>query len=233
MQPILITGTDTDVGKTVVTTMLLRTAIAAGVSVAGYKPACSGAIEGSDGQFAWSDVDRIFTALDGRFPKDQICPQRFRAPLAPPQAARAEERLVDSQLLRTGIDAFRSQCELMIVEGAGGILCPLSDDTTVLDLAVDLQCDVVVVAANKLGVVNHTLLTVSCIEQRQLSVAAIVLNDTTAQEQRHADESTSTNASLLQHWLPHVPLVQCPFNSEHLVPLSDHDSPGYIARALR
>lgn len=215
MKTLLVTGTDTGVGKTWISTLLIRSGIAAGLRVGAYKPVCSGAVSGAGGGPHWEDVDRISAALGQAISADDICPQRFLAPLAPPVAARQEGRAVDSEQLSRGADCWRNRCDLLIVEGAGGLLCPLSDDTTVADLAMILKASILIVAANRLGVINHTLLTAAAARVRQIPIAGVVLNDTAAPAadasdiESGGDESVSTNAAQLRHWLPGVPLLTC------------------------
>lgn len=175
MQGLFVTGTDTDVGKTWVAGLLLKALRADRISAAAYKPVCSGAVC-DRGAPRWSDVEALYAACDGEFPREQICPQRFLAPLAPPRAAAAEGRQVDAELAYRGVMAFPT-ADFLVVEGAGGLLCPLTEDSTIADLARELGFPLVIVAANRLGVVNHTLLTCSAAWVSGLEVAAIVLND--------------------------------------------------------
>lgn len=233
MQAVLITGTDTNVGKTWVTALLLRAAVAAGMRCGGYKPVCSGAIMDAAGLPAWEDVEALMAATNGRFDAATVCPQRFLAPVAPPEAAAQEHKRVDPQLLREGAMAFREHCDMLLVEGAGGLLCPLSDSTTVLDLAVELQSTLIVVSANRLGVLNHTLLTVEVAQARGLTVAAVILNDVCAAGASEADQSIASNGALLQRWLPSIPLLHCGFRAQQLTQLSSHPVPSWIVPAVR
>lgn len=198
---LFITGTDTGVGKTYVTALLIRELLERGVNVGAYKPACSGSVPGPDGRPLWEDVETLAAALGGRFSRDETCPQRFAAPLAPPVAARLEGRAVDAGLLRAGAERWQGKIELLLVEGAGGLLCPLTERETVADLALDLGLPLVIVARLGLGTINHTLLTVEVARGRGLSVAGIVFNqgppvDTFAVEgidQQCLDLSSSSN----------------------------------------
>ena len=128
---LFVTGTDTGVGKTHVAALIARQLVAVGVRVGVYKPVCSGAILNANGHARWDDIDRLRDAVrdiwpDSDLTDDAICPQRFVAPLAPPLAARAEGRVVDVGQLRRGTDAWSDRAELLIVEGAGGLLSPRS-----------------------------------------------------------------------------------------------------------
>ncbi len=186
---LLITGSDTNVGKTYVTSMIARDLVKAGLKVGAYKPVCSGSGRDSGGQPTWRDVEELAAAIGGGYLPENICPQRFIAPLAPPVAARLEGKQIDSRLLRTAAQWWRGRVDLLLVEGVGGLLCPLTDDETLADLAVDLGFPLIIVVRLGLGTVNHTLMTVEVAENRGLHIAGIVLNQATAQ----LDESGATN----------------------------------------
>lgn len=175
MRGLFVTGTDTGVGKTFLTGQIAASLLARGISVGIYKPVCSGA-DFVDGTPRYDDVERHFVTLNGQFPRERICPQRFPLPLAPPLAARLAGQRVDGPRLRSGADWWRGRVGALIVEGAGGFLSPLSEVDLVADLAVDFQLPVLVVARLGLGTLNHTLLTVEAIQARGLTVAGIVLN---------------------------------------------------------
>lgn len=230
MQKLLISGTDTSVGKTWVTALLARQGTAQGQIVGVYKPVCSGADPGSGPTPVWDDLRVLSAAVGDRWPVDDICPQRFLAPVAPPEAARREGRQVDSRRLRGGATRWGGRCDVLLIEGAGGLLCPLADDTTVADLAQDLQAPVLIVAANRLGVINHTLLTVEVLRSRQLVPAGVVLNDTRdplpVSPDHPPDESLSGNATQLRHWLPDdIPLFRCAFRGKQLLPIGGATGP--------
>lgn len=190
---LFITGTDTDVGKTVVGAALVRHWRVAGHRVGAYKPVASGSVtidttsacaapncgdppSGAPLDPVWEDVEAYFHALDGEFPRDRICPQRFTAPLAPPVAARTAGIQVNEALLAGGLEWWHSQADFMLVEGAGGLLAPISEQRSNADLAGALGFPLLIVARTGLGTINHTLLTVAVAEQRGLPIQGIVLN---------------------------------------------------------
>ncbi len=186
---IFVVGTDTEVGKTYQCVEFAR-ALTPSRSVGVYKPVASGG-SGESG-----DPQVLSKAVDAKWPIERICPQVFQAPVAPPVAAGLESREVDEQLLREGAEWFEGRCDYLIIEGAGGVLSPISNSTTVLDLAESLQLPIALVAANKLGVVNHTLLSITAIESRGLQLSAIVLNSWDAFQ----DPSQLSNKSLLKQF---------------------------------
>ena len=174
---LFITGTDTDVGKTYVAALIARQLVRSGLHVGAYKPACSGAEKGPDGQPVWNDVTQLCDAIGGFHANDHVCPQRFVAPLAPPVAAQQEGRHVNTQLLRTGARWWQGRVDVLLVEGVGGLLCPLTASESVADLAADLGYPMIVVARLGLGTINHTLLTVEAARNHGLKIAGIVLNE--------------------------------------------------------
>ena len=191
LRGLFITGTDTGVGKTLVGTHIVRSWHGAGRSVGAYKPVASGAERDTQWTLIWSDVEGYFTALNGAYPRERICPQHFTAPLAPPVAARFENRIVDSDLLANGVNWWLKQVDLLIVEGAGGLLSPMTENQSNADLAQLLGLDLLIVARAGLGTINHTLLTVEAAERRGLSIKGIVLNATHPMSD---DQSVNSNA---------------------------------------
>jgi dethiobiotin synthetase len=173
---LFVVGTDTSVGKTQVASLILRELCRAGVRVGAYKPVCSGAIVNDQGHSRWEDIDRLREAGQLDCSDEAICPQRFFAPLAPPLAARAESRFVDERLLVDGADVWRGRCDFLVVEGAGGLLSPVSQSWSVADLASRLGSSLILVARCGLGTINHSLLTLEAARHRGLHVAGVILN---------------------------------------------------------
>lgn len=198
---LFVTGTGTEVGKTYVTCLIAKRLRQQGYRVGAYKPAASGARE-EDDRFVWDDPLGLWHAIDRSAPLERVCPQTFRAPLAPHLAARAEGRELDYQLLRQGISYWSERCDIVLVEGAGGLMSPISDDEYAADLACDLGYPLVVVAANELGTINHTLQTLitAATFRDGLPVAGVVLNQHRVASH---DPSTISNAEQLQkHAVP-------------------------------
>lgn len=190
MRGLFVTGTDTGVGKTWVTAMVARHLVQQEIQVGAYKPTASGSEDGR-----WADVDVLREAIGGRFPEERICPQRFDAPLAPPEAARLENREIDPGLLRSGALWWSDQVDTLLVEGVGGLLCPLTGSETIADLAVDLGWPIVIVARNALGTINHTLLTIDVARRRGLKISGVVLNQPEPPDPH--DRSLDTNAGTI------------------------------------
>lgn len=168
---LFVIGTDTEVGKTFVACRLAKLLVEMGMRVGVYKPVASGSIDSSP-----SDWELLREAANQFCELEQVCPQQFAASVAPPVAAAMEGRTVDEALLLTGANWWLGRCDLLIVEGAGGALSPISPRQTVLDLAVQFGYPLLLVVGNRLGAVNHTLLTLEAAQKRGLRVEAIVLN---------------------------------------------------------
>ncbi len=168
---LFVIGTDTEVGKTHVACRLAELLVATGMRIGVYKPVASGSEDSQP-----SDAQLLRAAANQNCELERVCPQQFAASVAPPIAAAMEGREVDEALLLTGANWWLGHCELLIVEGAGGALSPVSAQKTVLDLAVQFGYPLLLVVANRLGAVNHTLLTLEAAHKRGLRVEAIVLN---------------------------------------------------------
>lgn len=192
---LFIAGTSTEVGKTHIAAMIARQFVAEGRRVGVYKPAASGCRE-ADGQLIADDAVELWEAAGQPGTLDRVCPQRFLAPLAPPLAAAAEGRVVDEQLLVAGVEYWRLISDVVLVEGAGGLMSPLGADEYNIDVAADLGYPLVIVAANELGVINATLQTIITARARapRLPIAGVVLNQTA---DRPGDASLATNAAEL------------------------------------
>lgn len=180
MRGLFVTGTDTDVGKTFISSAILRTLRAQGHRVGAYKPVCSGSVtDAITAKRYWGDVRSLSDAIGQDFPSEWICPQCFDAPLAPPVAAEMAGKEVDEPLLARGIDVWRGQVDGLVVEGVGGWKCPLSNSLTISDFAVTIQYPVLIVASLRLGTINHTLLTIDAVRRAGLHVAGAILNQVT------------------------------------------------------
>ncbi len=205
---LFVAGVDTEVGKTYIASMIAKQLTAEGRRVGVYKPLASGA-EMVDGELVWHDPLSLWEAAGRPLDLTAVCPQTFKAPLAPHVAAELEGRQVDSELLRTGISCWAENCDIVIVEGAGGLMSPVNDDEYVADLAYDFGFPTLVVAANRLGVINHTLqsLITAATFREGIPVCGVVLNSMTKPEET-TDASLLSNADQLRQ------RCQCPILDE-------------------
>jgi dethiobiotin synthetase len=162
-----ITGTDTDAGKTYVTCLLLKALAAKGESATGFKPVSCGSRD---------DALALAAASSPPADLDAINPLAYRQPLAPMAAALLEQRPFQAEPIWSAWQTLTSQYDHVLVEGAGGWEVPLAPGKTMGDLATEFNLPVIVVTHNRLGALNHTILTVRAIIQRGLPCAGIILN---------------------------------------------------------
>jgi len=182
---LFITGTDTNAGKTFVTALLTRTLRTRGFETIALKPLCSG---------ERSDVEILQAASDHRLSLDETNPVWLREPAAPLVAARLENRTLSLDALLSWFRHLSSKHPSLLVEGAGGWLVPITPTETIADLAARLALPVVVVVANRLGCINHTLLTLESIRAWGLHCPGIILNTLPTTD----DIATRTNREILE-----------------------------------
>jgi dethiobiotin synthetase len=168
---VFVTGTGTEVGKTVVAAVLTRTLAAEGKRVAVFKPTVTGLEEEGE-----TDHALLRRASGSSQSDDEIAPYRYDPPASPHLAAALAGEEIEPERLRQAARTAADNADAIVCEGVGGLLVPLSPTYLVRDLAVDLGYPLVVVGAPGLGTINHTLLTLESARAAGLDVAAVVLN---------------------------------------------------------
>jgi dethiobiotin synthetase len=195
---VFVAGGHTDVGKTFVACALIRAAREAGLAVEALKPIASG-FDPAD--WAGSDPGRLLAALDLEATPEtlhHITPWRFTAPLAPPMAARQEGvslplgPIIDLCAARLGASA----ADLFVLEGVGGLMSPLADGATGLDLMTSLGLPVLLVGGGYLGAISHTLTALEVLRSRGQTVAALVVSQ---DGQPDAPDFAATVALIAEH----------------------------------
>jgi dethiobiotin synthetase len=161
-----IAGTDTGVGKTHVTKILLESLRADGIDAVGYKPIVCGD----------RDDARILAAASGGLPLEMVNPVWLKTAAAPWVAAQLENVSIDLTALIAGYQILAAEHEIVLVEGIGGWEVPITADYSTADLAVALGLPVALVVANRLGAINHTILSCQSIRMRKLDLRGIILN---------------------------------------------------------
>ncbi|MDX1964815.1 MAG: dethiobiotin synthase [Pirellulales bacterium] len=223
---LFITGTDTHVGKTHVAAAIAAKLHAAGHCVGVYKPVASGCELSSKGgkaaELISPDAVALWRGAGKPLSLEQVCPQRFRAPLAPHLAAREEGKQVDRMLLRRGLEPWLNASEVVIIEGAGGLFSPIADHELVAELAAEIGFPVVIVAPNRLGVINQALQTAIAGRYFRggLNLAGVVLNQPEPLD-IHADPSQASNFVELQRWCRVAVFTELPHNSQDFAPAVD------------
>jgi dethiobiotin synthetase len=183
---LFITGTDTGVGKTFVACGLAALLRESGCRVGVMKPAETGCVE-KDGKLFPEDAVRLKDVSGCALPLETICPFQLRDPLAPSIAAERENRRIDIDRLIDVYDQISAAHDVTLVEGAGGLMVPLLPSYTYADLARVVRLPVLVVAANRLGVINHLLLTLEHASCKGLRVLGYVLNQMQCEPSLAAD----------------------------------------------
>ena len=209
-----ITGTDTGVGKTVITAALIHAIRLLGLKVCGMKPIETGCLKPkSKVQSSKLKVkEEVLIPPDGMFlkkmadmddPIDLITPIRLENPLAPLPASEIEDIPVDIKKIRKSYAELSEKYEVVVVEGVGGLLVPIKRNYFVLDLARDLGLPIIVVSRPGLGTINHTMLTVNYAIKEGLTVAGIIINYSLPPEGTPAEK---TNPEVIKQISP-VPII--------------------------
>jgi dethiobiotin synthetase len=193
---LFVTATDTEVGKTVVAGAICDWFKRRGARVAALKPVASGCVHRREGLVS-EDAEFLAHCGDVRLPLDVICPNRYAESLSPNVAAERAGVAVDWEAVQRSMDAMSEVADVLVVEGAGGIMSPLDAKHTMLDLATWLAAPTIVVARPGLGTINHTTLTVNALRQAGVPVAGLVVNRYLADRASVADE---TNLRQLERW---------------------------------
>lgn len=238
-RPVFITGTDTGVGKTFVTGGICLLARRAKLRVGVMKPVETGCTP-HRGKLLPADATLLSTQAGDADSLDDVCPYRFEAPISPETAALQAGVDIEFSRIAGHFKKIAGGKDLTLVEGAGGILVPLSRKKNMADLAKHLKCRVLLVVGDRLGMINHALLSISEIKRRRLPLAGIVLNRVVPPDS--GDESLKTNAQdLARHtdvpifgtlpWLPEGPGLLKPFRYRKL--LEDHLDSQALLAALR
>ena len=195
------TGTDTAVGKTFITASVARLLRRLGQSVQVCKPVATGA-NWVDGRWLCDDTVRLAEAAGMSSAWDVVTPWSFPEPAAPPVAARRHGVALALTDIVEAVEARLLLDAVLLLEGVGGLLCPLTERETVADLAAALALPLVVVTRRSLGTLNHTLLTLEVARQRGLAVAGVIVNET----ERPEGIAAETNVEELRRRID-VPLL--------------------------
>ncbi len=195
-----VTGTDTGVGKTLVSTACLQALAHKGLKATGMKPVAAGT-ELIDGEWVNDDVEQLVAASSLALPRELTAPYVLREACAPHIAAALEQVSIDPSRLMQACQQISAYAEAVVVEGVGGFRVPLSQHFDTADLAAGLQLDVILVVGLRLGCLNHALLTAEAIAARGLKLAGWVAN-TIEPDMPHQQD----NLRMLEQQLP-APLL--------------------------
>ena len=195
---IFITGTDTNVGKTTITAALLLALQQQGQSVGMFKPVETGVDAEHRDQ---SDTERLRRLLSPPPSFDSVCLYAFSPPLAPLAAARALGATIDLSLIRAQMDKLAQRSSHLLIEGAGGLLAPITPTDTMRDLVALLNIPCLIVGRTELGGVNHCLLTMEALQHAGIPLIGIILNEPSSPRSKTviAQQQQST-VELIQEW---------------------------------
>ena len=170
-QSYFVTGTDTGIGKTIVSCALLSAYSARGNAVIGMKPVVTGRVCGE-----WADVKAIVAASSIAAPREWVNPYAFIPPISPHLAAKQAGMEIDIEIIRQAYCNLQKISDVVVVEGVGGIMAPLNDRNDVADMAYALDLPVILVVGMRLGCLNHALITAKIIQASRLKLAGWVAN---------------------------------------------------------
>ncbi len=217
LRGLFVTGTDTGVGKTLVAAGLARYARRLGLAPIPFKPVETGCDpDPLDALCLWRAAQPPVSPAD-------VCLYAFRLPAAPALAAAAENQSIDVDRIVTRARELAALGDLLLVEGAGGLLVPYAGSTTAADLAAQLRLPLLVVARTALGTINHTALTLAEARRRQLPIAGCILSRVSETMGPHE----AANADLITAVTGNRPLGTVPF-----LPAPARDNPDAVADAL-
>jgi len=171
-----VTGTDTEIGKTLVSSAILHKLVAGGVRACGMKPVAAGAVM-RDGELHNDDADQLLAAGNVHLPRNITTPYMLRTPAAPHIAAALDGVTIEAVPILAAYAEIAAASDAVVVEGVGGFRVPLSDAFDSADLAAQLNLPVVLVVGVRLGCISHSLLTVEAIVARNLVLAGWVANE--------------------------------------------------------
>jgi dethiobiotin synthetase len=194
---LFVTGTDTGVGKTLLTGLLVAHLLDEGKRVVALKPFCSGGT---------GDVDFLFAIQRGAVARDTINAFYFAEPVAPLVSARLHRRRVRLANVVGRIQKAGEGCEYILIEGSGGLLVPLGVGFQVRDLIQELHCEVILVSCNRLGTINHTLLSLEALRSGDCGPVKIAVMDP-----QRVDFSARSNLNVLRELCHPTSVISVPY----------------------
>ena len=210
MSGLFITGTDTEIGKTFVSSLLIKLFAEEGLKVAGMKPVASGA-KMIDGSFKNDDALSLMNASNVKADYKVINPYVFENAVSPHIAAEQAEVEISVDEIKKNFELLQKKSDVVVVEGVGGWYAPITCHTTVADLAETLGLPIILVVGLRLGCLNHALLTAQALRQSGLPIAGWIAN--------HVDNDFSSadkNISTLKHFLNDIPFLgSVPYQLNH------------------
>ena len=225
---LLVTGTDTGIGKTIIAASIAQILHEQGHRVAVFKPVGSGCVHRREGLVS-EDAELLAHCANSRHPLDLICPQRYAEPLAPAIAAERAKQPLDWEAINRSIALMSRDSDVMIIEGIGGLLVPMDERHTFLDTVADMKSPALIVARPALGTINHTLLTLQALRAKNIPIAGVVINRYPTDTPGLAEE---TNPRAIEKY-GRVPILAIVPDTPISKAVSPHPIPVAILDALR
>ena len=207
MQGYFITGTNTNVGKTVVTACLANLLKNQGENVGVMKPIETG-VDPECSSSANSDAKFLIEVTGVQDALEDVCPYRLKTPASPYQAAKIEGKELYLEKILERFRALQSKHSMMLVEGIGGLLVPITRRYNVTDLAIQMNLPLIIVSPIQIGILNHTLLTINAARQHGLKVAGVILNSV---HEGELDTIEEKQGSLIEELSDTPILGTCPY----------------------
>jgi dethiobiotin synthetase len=185
---LFITGTDTGVGETIIAGAIAMILKAKGLNVGVFKPIATGCKRSWDGMIS-DDTEFLANCANSELALSAITPLGYPTPAAPIVSAECDGPAIDFEKITTAYKKICQQSDIVIVEGIGGVRVPLTDKFDLLDLAVEFDLPLVIVARPDLGTINHTLMTIDCVHAAKLKIAGVIINGYDATKATTAEET--------------------------------------------
>jgi len=203
---VFITATDTEVGKTFVSALLLKALLNQNINAGYFKPVASGC-KTENGFLVSEDLLHIEKFTGKKMEPDLCCPVRYQKPLAPMAAALLEKKPVNIMKIKKAFDHLKQEHSILVVEGIGGVMVPLRKNYLVIDLIAEFKLPALIVSRPTLGTINHTLLTISALKNRGIPIAGFLTNS----DKEENDAATATSPMIIAGlsrvpYLGHIPM---------------------------
>ena len=186
-----ITGTDTEVGKTLISGALITKLRSQAIKTLGFKPVVAGTYKNAQGQVCNEDVETLKLASQIQSDEIKLCPYILDTPAAPHLVANEQGLILEMQVMMQAFHNIQARSDCIVVEGAGGLIVPLNDDQDLSEFAKTIHLPVILVVGMKLGCINHALLSCEAIQARNLKIAGWVAN-TLSEEMPYLQQNLHT-----------------------------------------
>ena len=223
---LFITGTDIGVGKTVIAGAIAKILTDKGLKVGVFKPIATGCHRAWEGLVSY-DTEFLATCANSDSPLSTITPAGFVTAAAPIVSAAREGTPIDFNKIAVAYKSICQTCDTIIVEGIGGVRVPLTTEFDLLDLAVEFDLPMVIIARSNRGIINHTLMTVDCVRATELKIAGVVINCYDATE---ATSAENTAEQVIAHCAGVNILAVVPF--DETVSIQEQDLGEFILDSL-